>query len=1129
MAVRFILGRSGTGKTCRCIRNITETLLRQDQRPLILLVPEQASYQAERAILADGRIGGYSRLSVLSFNRLGFMLLGRRMALGSLSRSGQEMAVEAILSQHKDKLRILGSSSHLSGLARELTRTLGELHQCEMDPDDVAALAVSLEKQPGRELSARKFADIAVVYRYYREFLANRFINPDMELSEARKAVPTAAFLKNARLWVDGFAGFTRQELELLVELLKTAGESEIALCLDPEHLPAECKRENLDPTSLFYPTENTYLEMVEIIRKCGLKMEEPVILKDTYRFTSTALAQVEKHLFANEPATGLDSTGSIRVLAGFDQRAEAEFAAAEIRRLVRSGWHYRDIAVVAPDVGTYRHYIEAAFRDCEIPFFIDTPRRLNEHPVARGVLSALGAATNGFANSDVFAFLKAGLGPLPVDEVNLLENYCIACGAGGKDWTAAKPWDFAVKGTTGFDNAKVDRIRKDAARPLMNLAAALAGPDGLLGPQEFTAAVFGLIEEMKVRTTLGTWNDDGEEHRRFFDRFVGLFDELVTVLAGMRMDAGQYADVLRSAVEGTTLALIPPRLDQVLVGAIERSRHPDLKAVILVGCSQNAFPSPVRYGSVLTDDDRTAVEVAGLRLGETIETQLAARQYLAYIALTRASERLYLTYPMADAKGSEAGRSEFIDSIIKLFPDIHEEFIKPSNAKADEVPGEKYLADMLCAQLGRDAEPGADGKMLAGLLAGLKGQKEFAGVTDVVEASLAYENDASLDKQAAKDAFATTIHSSVTRLGSFAACPYQHFARYVLGLEPRAQFRFEPLDLGQLYHTILDKLTRQLIASGWLFGTIEESGLLQMLGSIIEKEFVSNAFVASFRGRSPHNMFIVDEAVLTLEECVKAMAAASRAGNLRTVASELNFGDAKTGLPPLIIQLGGGRSIYLRGKIDRLDVAQDGGITAAFVFDYKTSGKSISWSNIYHGLDLQLPTYLLAIQGRKLGDSPPLTAAGAFFFPISTALPKAMLDDMDSEKEDKFRYKAYGLFDGERYRLLDVDSGQFSAFYNFSVTQKDAQYGRYGTSGAIKPQDYERLLAFVQEKITQLAGQMFGGRIEVHPYRIADESPCSNCDYLTVCRFDWQVNDYNFLAKVDKEEVLKGLGGGNG
>ena len=39
----------------------------------------------------------------------------------------------------------------------------------------------------------------------------------------------------------------------------------------------------------------------------------------------------------------------------------------------------------------------------------------------------------------------------------------------------------------------------------------------------------------------------------------------------------------------------------------------------------------------------------------------------------------------------------------------------------------------------------------------------------------------------------------------------------------------------------------------------------------------------------------------------------------------------------------------------------------------------------------------------------------------------------------------------------------------------------------------------------------------------------CSNCDYRPVCRFDWQTNDYRFLKRVSKSEVLTEAGANDG
>ncbi len=127
MAVQFVLGRSGTGKTSFCVRALADALLESSEQPLLFLVPEQATYQAERAILSDPRIGGYHRLHILSFDRLQFLLLGRNTARPAISRIGRQMVVHKILRDNLDKLRIFGSSALLPGFAREMASTITEL------------------------------------------------------------------------------------------------------------------------------------------------------------------------------------------------------------------------------------------------------------------------------------------------------------------------------------------------------------------------------------------------------------------------------------------------------------------------------------------------------------------------------------------------------------------------------------------------------------------------------------------------------------------------------------------------------------------------------------------------------------------------------------------------------------------------------------------------------------------------------------------------------------------------------------------------------------------------------------------------------------------------------------------
>ena len=269
MAVQFILGRSGAGKTDLCIRSVAQSLQEDCTSPLILLVPEQATYQAERAILAQKNIPGYSRLHILSFDRLRFLLLKSNAAHDEISRIGREMLVHKVLTENRDKLKLLTGPAQTIGLAAELTKLIVELHQAAKDPDDLDSLTQALQKQQTDTITAAKFHDLALIYRLYLNEIEPKFLNPDIQLTKACRKVPTAPFLQKAKIWIDGFASFTIQQTQLLAELFKIASDTSIALCLDPELIDTKKPDpEKLDPLSLFSPTEQTYAELVGIVKK---------------------------------------------------------------------------------------------------------------------------------------------------------------------------------------------------------------------------------------------------------------------------------------------------------------------------------------------------------------------------------------------------------------------------------------------------------------------------------------------------------------------------------------------------------------------------------------------------------------------------------------------------------------------------------------------------------------------------------------------------------------------------------------------------------------------------------------------------------------------------------------------
>ncbi|MHC4575590.1 MAG: PD-(D/E)XK nuclease family protein, partial [Planctomycetota bacterium] len=131
------------------------------------------------------------------------------------------------------------------------------------------------------------------------------------------------------------------------------------------------------------------------------------------------------------------------------------------------------------------------------------------------------------------------------------------------------------------------------------------------------------------------------------------------------------------------------------------------------------------------------------------------------------------------------------------------------------------------------------------------------------------------------------------------------------------------------------------------------------------------------------------------------------------------------------------------------------------------------------------------------------------------------------SSRQKTFDYKAKGIFNGEFASHLDntVEAG-WSRFYSFRITAKDRQYGNYGISAALKDEDFDKVLSFGEKKVIELAQKILSGGIEIRPYRLGTKSPCGYCDYRSVCRFDWQINDYNFVDALDKAAALERMAG---
>jgi ATP-dependent helicase/nuclease subunit B len=447
---RLLLGPAGVGKTFRCLSEIRQSLLAEpDGPPLILLAPKQATFQLERQLLADANLRGYTRLQILSFERLANVALefAGEPAPPLLSEDGRAMVLHALLARRRKELQIFHASAGLPGFARQLSLELRDLQQRQLSPDLLRQLATQADLS---ESLRRKLHDLSVLLGDYLEWLQRRTLQ-DAEClldlaAAALKRVSSPSPLASA-LWLDGFAEMTPPELDLLAAVAARCENVTLAFCL--ARPPAETPGSWL---SIWTGVDETFRQcLARFSGLPGVRVTVETLERDPSRSRfgqNPALRHLEEKW--TQPAdfpgdAGVAANDWPRLAQGLNPAAEAVLAAREILRFVRAGGRFRETAVLLRQMDGYHDHLRRVFTRCEIPFFLDRRRFVAQHPLAELTRSALRAAAFGWQHDDWFCALKTGLVAPETAENQTGPNGCAGNGSSRSptSGTACPPPNF--------------------------------------------------------------------------------------------------------------------------------------------------------------------------------------------------------------------------------------------------------------------------------------------------------------------------------------------------------------------------------------------------------------------------------------------------------------------------------------------------------------------------------------------------------------------------------------------------------------------------------------------------------------------------------------------------------------
>ncbi|TFE31665.1 helicase-exonuclease AddAB subunit AddB [Cohnella luojiensis] len=1164
MSLRLITGRSGSGKTRLCLDEIRGKL-QQDPlgAQLLWIVPEQATFQAEYAMVTTPGMTGFMRAQVLSFRRLAFRVMQETggSAVVPIHDNGKAMLLHKILEARRESLRLFRGGKAESGLISRINELLTEMKRYGVDSaklsEQAEAAAQRADSRMESQLLTDKLHDLSLIYSEMERELIGHWLDGEDMLSWLAKGTAKCSFLEGAEIWLDGFHGYTPSEYAVLEALLRKAVRVSVTLCVDQPYGAGE----RPDELDVFHPTAETSAQLCEMAQAAGVKLETPVELDPEVapRFIENPMLAFLDRNWGNRKRWEGDSAilrpdhpnCGISLHQAVNRRAEAEAVARDMLYRVREqGSRWRDMAVFVRRMDDYSDLLAAVFDDYGIPYYLDGKSTVSHHPFVEFVRSALECVTGGWKAEAVFRCAKTDLLGTPErhvsrDEIDRLENYALAVGIDGWRWHSAQSWFPLYRGdieeeaaSSGGNEAmqKLIEVRDALLKPLLALEERMKSAKSV---RELCESLFDFLEMTGAADKLETWsmedNSAGKPgrmavHRPLWDAVINLLDQLVELMGEQSPDQSLFTGMVDSGLEELKLGAVPPSLDGVLVGSPERTRSDRIKVLYLLGANDGLMPMRISENGLLAEEERERLAVTGLSLAPGSKRRLLDEAFLAYLTLTTASHHLWVSYAVADEEGQGLLPSEWIGKLRKRFPGIP---VRQVAAEPQETQSEEE-------QLEYAVHPGrAMTHLLTRLRSWRQGEAISGGWWSVYNwlieqegwrnrlasliSSLNYTNEEKpLAPETSRLLYGDRLLASVSRMERFIACPFQHFAVHGLKLQERRLFRVDSPDIGQLFHAALRQTTEKLFAEGpagldamrW---QIEAAAAVDKLLPRIQSQILLSSHRHQVMARKLRDIVKQASAILGEHAALSAF---------KPVGLEMSFGPNGL-LPPLSLELDGGRWMDIAGKIDRVDAAQSSSGLLLRIMDYKSSAMKLKLDEVAHGLSLQMLTYLDVVVSHAphwLGQA--AKPAGVLYFHVQNPLlltPNGMAkEEARNALFKQYRMQGLLLSDGESVKLMDESLNQASKSAVVPVEfKKDGTFS--ARSQVANQSEWEVLRGSVRSQIRRIGKRIIDGDVAIAPYRLDKRSPCTYCDFRPVCHFDSQMegNTYQALSKSGSREEL--------
>lgn len=607
------------------------------------------------------------------------------------------------------------------------------------------------------------------------------------------------------------------------------------------------------------------------------------------------------------------------------------------------------------------------------------------------------------------------------------------------------------------------------------------------------------------------------KEYGQVYEMLLHILDQMVELLSEEEVSIAEFREIFEEGLKKAGVGLIPPGLDVVVAGDIERTRLKDIRVLFFLGVNDGVIPKSNPGGGVLSELEREFLLEKEAPLAPSRRQRMFQEQFYLYLNLTKPKNALYISFSQSDADGKKLSPSYLVNKLLRIFPKLSVEGWQETEEALSLKNGENYLMDGIRRFLTdfKDEEPDVLWKKLYKEQSGIP---EFRKVVEKIRRFYLWDGLSGISKEAAGKLYGGELSSSITRLEKYAACAFSHYLMYGLSLKERETREFTMPDLGSVFHSAMEDFSKRARETGKKWQELEEKTTEEMIEASVRYALEQ----AHFSERKDGNRMGYMEKRVTrmVRRTVWAVKKQLGKGEFIPVRFEAAF-SFEAGMK-------------LHGIIDRMDEVLDGEKTFLRIIDYKSGKTSFDLEKIYHGLSLQLVIYLEAAKDmygkektRKI-----VVPAGIYYYGIDDPM-LGMDGDEFTEEEIKAellkKLKLSGLSNSEK-KILTMADAKLAGTppVRSDVIPVDLlKSGEFGARAEVADTgQFERLGRHVRKLAEQYGKEIKEGNASIYPYRYKDDTGCDFCPYGEICGFESRpVKKYRELVPFeDKKDIWEKL-----